>query len=168
MGCSVFAYYYFDVGNVQVAHGRAPAAATALKRSHPESIVMAYQGDGDLAAIGTAEIVHAANRGENICVFFVNNSVYGMTGGQMAPTSLMGEVTHHLAVGTPRQQRRPAVACVRTAGRAGDADLHRAGIAARHEEHHEGQARREEGAGASRRTAAASRWWRFFRPARPS
>jgi 2-oxoisovalerate ferredoxin oxidoreductase beta subunit len=93
VGCSVFAYYYFDVGNVQVAHGRAPAAATALKRSHPESIVMAYQGDGDLAAIGTAEIVHAANRGENICVFFVNNSVYGMTGGQMAPTSLMGEVT---------------------------------------------------------------------------
>src|ERR1035438_8896841 len=92
VGCSVFAYYYFDVGNVQVAHGRAPAAATALKRSHPESIVMAYQGDGDLAAIGTAEIVHAANRGENISVFFVNNSVYGMTGGQMAPTSLMGEV----------------------------------------------------------------------------
>ncbi len=93
VGCSVFAYYYFDVGNVQVAHGRAPAAATALKRSHPESIVMAYQGDGDLAAIGTAEIVHAANRGENISVFFINNSVYGMTGGQMAPTSLMGEVT---------------------------------------------------------------------------
>ena len=92
VGCSVFAYYYFDVGNVQVAHGRAPAAATALKRSHPESIVMAYQGDGDLAAIGTAEIVHAANRGENISVFFVNNSVYGMTGGQMAPTSLMGQV----------------------------------------------------------------------------
>ncbi len=92
VGCSVFAYYYFDVGNVQVAHGRAPAAATALKRSHPESIVMSYQGDGDLAAIGTAEIIHAANRGENICVFFVNNSVYGMTGGQMAPTSLMGQV----------------------------------------------------------------------------
>src|SRR5208283_1729501 len=81
VGCSVFAYYYFDVGNVQVSHGRAPAAATALKRAHPESIVMAYQGDGDLAAIGTAEIVHAANRGENICVFFINNSVYGMTGG---------------------------------------------------------------------------------------
>jgi 2-oxoisovalerate ferredoxin oxidoreductase beta subunit len=91
VGCSVFAYYYFDVGNVQVAHGRAPAAATALKRSHPESIVMAYQGDGDLAAIGTAEIIHAANRGENICVFFVNNSIYGMTGGQMAPTTLVGQ-----------------------------------------------------------------------------
>jgi 2-oxoisovalerate ferredoxin oxidoreductase beta subunit len=91
VGCSVFAYYYFDVGNVQVAHGRAPAAATALKRAHPEAIVMAYQGDGDLAAIGTAEIIHAANRGENICVFFVNNSIYGMTGGQMAPTTLVGQ-----------------------------------------------------------------------------
>jgi 2-oxoisovalerate ferredoxin oxidoreductase beta subunit len=93
VGCSVFAYYYFDVGNVQVAHGRAPAAATALKRAHPNSIVMSYQGDGDLAAIGTAEIVHAANRGENICVFFINNSIYGMTGGQMAPTTLVGQVT---------------------------------------------------------------------------
>ncbi len=93
VGCSVFAYYYFDVGNVQVAHGRAPAAATALKRAHPESIVMSYQGDGDLAAIGTAEIIHAANRGENISVFFVNNSIYGMTGGQMAPTTLVGQVS---------------------------------------------------------------------------
>ncbi len=93
VGCSVFAYYYFDVGNVQAAHGRASAVASALKRSHPEAIVMSYQGDGDLAAIGTAEIVHAANRGENICVFFVNNSIYGMTGGQMAPTTLMGQIS---------------------------------------------------------------------------
>ena len=91
VGCSVFAYYYFDVGNVQVAHGRAPAAATALKRANPHAIVMSYQGDGDLAAIGTAEIVHAANRGENITVFFINNSIYGMTGGQMAPTTLIGQ-----------------------------------------------------------------------------
>jgi 2-oxoisovalerate ferredoxin oxidoreductase beta subunit len=91
VGCSVFAYYYFDVGNVQVAHGRAPAAATALKRANPHSIVMSYQGDGDLAAIGTAEIIHAANRGENITVFFINNSIYGMTGGQMAPTTLPGQ-----------------------------------------------------------------------------
>lgn len=91
VGCSVFAYYYFDLGNVQVAHGRAPAAATALKRARPEAIVMSYQGDGDLAAIGTAEIVHAANRGENITVFFINNSIYGMTGGQMAPTTLVGQ-----------------------------------------------------------------------------
>src|SRR6266568_6854291 len=91
VGCSVFAYYYFDVGNVQAAHGRAPAAATAVKRSCPEKIVISYQGDGDLAAIGTAEIVHAANRGEKITVFFVNNGIYGMTGGQLAPTTLVGE-----------------------------------------------------------------------------
>lgn len=93
VGCSVFAYYYFDVGNVQVAHGRAPAAATAVKRSRPESIVIGYQGDGDLAAIGTAEIVHAANRGEAITVIFVNNGIYGMTGGQMAPTTPLGKKT---------------------------------------------------------------------------
>jgi 2-oxoisovalerate ferredoxin oxidoreductase beta subunit len=91
VGCSVFAYYYFNVGNVQVAHGRAPAAATAIKRGDPNSIVVAYQGDGDLAAIGTAEIIHAANRGEKISCFFVNNAIYGMTGGQMAPTTLVGQ-----------------------------------------------------------------------------
>jgi 2-oxoisovalerate ferredoxin oxidoreductase beta subunit len=90
VGCSVFAYYYFDVGNVQVAHGRAPAVATSIKRALPDSLVISYQGDGDLAAIGGNEILHAANRGENISVFFVNNAIYGMTGGQMAPTSLMG------------------------------------------------------------------------------
>src|SRR5579871_3000337 len=91
VGCSVFAYYYFDVGNVQAAHGRAPAVGTAIKRSRPDSILISYQGDGDLAAIGTAEIVHAANRGEKITVFFVNNAIYGMTGGQMAPTTLVGQ-----------------------------------------------------------------------------
>jgi 2-oxoisovalerate ferredoxin oxidoreductase beta subunit len=91
VGCSVFAYYYFDVGNVQSAHGRAPAVATGVKRAHPDKIVISYQGDGDLAAIGTAEIIHAANRGEKISVFFVNNAIYGMTGGQMAPTTLVGQ-----------------------------------------------------------------------------
>jgi 2-oxoisovalerate ferredoxin oxidoreductase beta subunit len=91
VGCSVFAYYYFDVGNVQVAHGRAPASATGIKRACPEKVVISYQGDGDLAAIGTAEIVHAANRGEKITVIFVNNAIYGMTGGQMAPTTLLGQ-----------------------------------------------------------------------------
>jgi 2-oxoisovalerate ferredoxin oxidoreductase beta subunit len=91
VGCSVFAYYYFDMGNVQAAHGRAPAVATAVKRANPESMVIAYQGDGDMAAIGTAEIIHAANRGEKITVFFVNNAIYGMTGGQMAPTTLVGQ-----------------------------------------------------------------------------
>jgi 2-oxoisovalerate ferredoxin oxidoreductase beta subunit len=90
VGCSVFAYYYFDVGNVQVAHGRAPAAATGVKRARPGSIVLSYQGDGDLAAIGGNEILHAANRGEDISVFFINNAIYGMTGGQMAPTTLPG------------------------------------------------------------------------------
>ena len=93
VGCAVFAYYYFDVGNVQVAHGRAPAAATGIKRACPDKLVISYQGDGDLAAIGTAEILHAANRGEKITVFFVNNAVYGMTGGQMAPTTLVGQKT---------------------------------------------------------------------------
>src|SRR5579871_1339741 len=93
VGFSVFGYYYFDVGNVQVAHGRAPAAATGLKRACPDKIVISYQGDGDLAAIGTAEIIHAANRGEHIAVFFVNNAIYGMTGGQMAPTTLVGQVS---------------------------------------------------------------------------
>jgi 2-oxoisovalerate ferredoxin oxidoreductase beta subunit len=91
VGCSVFAYYYFDVGNVQAAHGRASAVATAVKRANPDSLVISYQGDGDLAAIGTAEIIHAANRGEKISVFFVNNAIYGMTGGQMAPTTLVGQ-----------------------------------------------------------------------------
>lgn len=91
VGCSVFAYYYFDVGNVQAAHGRAPAVATAVKRSRPESIVVSYQGDGDLSAIGSAEILHAANRGENISVIFVNNAIYSMTGGQVAPTTLLGQ-----------------------------------------------------------------------------
>ena len=91
VGCSVFTYYYFDVGNVQAAHGRAPAVATAIKRSRPESIVISYQGDGDLAAIGSAEILHAANRGEHISVIFVNNAIYSMTGGQFAPTTLLGQ-----------------------------------------------------------------------------
>lgn len=93
VGCSVFAYWYFNCDHIQVPHGRAPAAATGVKRVNPESIVLTYQGDGDLAAIGTAEIVHAANRGENISVFFVNNAIYGMTGGQMAPTTIEGQKT---------------------------------------------------------------------------
>jgi len=93
VGCSVFAYYYFDTGNIQAAHGRAPAIATGLKRANHNSIVISYQGDGDLAAIGGDEIIQAANRGENVTVFFVNNAIYGMTGGQMAPTTLVGQKT---------------------------------------------------------------------------
>lgn len=93
VGCSVFAYNYFNVDMVQAAHGRAPAVATGVKRSDSDNIVFTYQGDGDLAAIGTAETVHSAARGENITVIFVNNAIYGMTGGQMAPTTLPGQVT---------------------------------------------------------------------------
>ncbi len=93
VGCAVLAYNYFDVDFVEAAHGRAPAMATGIKRVHPDSIVFTYQGDGDLAAIGTAEIIHAANRGELITTVFINNGIYGMTGGQMAPTTLPGMVT---------------------------------------------------------------------------
>jgi 2-oxoglutarate ferredoxin oxidoreductase subunit beta len=93
VGCSVLAYNYFDVDFAEAAHGRAPAMATGIKRTNPGKIVFTYQGDGDLASIGLAEIVHAANRGEGITVVFVNNAIYGMTGGQMAPTTLPGQVT---------------------------------------------------------------------------
>ncbi len=93
VGCSVFAYNYFDTDFVQAPHGRAPAMATGVKRVYPDRMVFTYQGDGDLASIGMAEIVHAAARGENITVFFLNNTNYGMTGGQMAPTTLPGQVT---------------------------------------------------------------------------
>ena len=93
VGCSVFTYNYFNCDMVQAAHGRAPAVATGVKRSDKNNIVFTYQGDGDLAAIGTAETVHSAARGENITVIFVNNAIYGMTGGQMAPTTLPGQVT---------------------------------------------------------------------------
>ena len=93
VGCSVFAYNYFTFDMIQAAHGRAPAVATGAKRAMPENIVFTYQGDGDLAAIGTAETVHSAARGENITIIFVNNAIYGMTGGQMAPTTLEGEKT---------------------------------------------------------------------------
>jgi 2-oxoglutarate ferredoxin oxidoreductase subunit beta len=93
IGCAVFAYDYFDVDILEIPHGRPPAAATGMKRACPDKIIFAYQGDGDLAAIGTAEIIHAANRGENITIFFINNATYGMTGGQMAPTTLKGQKT---------------------------------------------------------------------------
>jgi 2-oxoglutarate/2-oxoacid ferredoxin oxidoreductase subunit beta len=92
-GCAVFAYHYFDVDMAESAHGRGAAVATGLKRANPEAIVFTYQGDGDLAAIGTAETIHAANRGEKITAIFINNAVYGMTGGQMAPTTLPQMVT---------------------------------------------------------------------------
>ncbi len=91
VGCSILAHRYMNVDAIEAAHGRAPSVATAIKRVHPENIVFTYQGDGDLASIGTAEIIHAAHRGEKVCTFFVNNAIYGMTGGQMAPTTLVGQ-----------------------------------------------------------------------------
>lgn len=93
VGCAVFAYKYFNTDGCEAAHGRAPAMATGLKRVNPGAVVFTYQGDGDLAAIGMAETIHTANRGENISVIFINNTVYGMTGGQMAPTTLVGQNT---------------------------------------------------------------------------
>ena len=93
VGCAVFAYNYFNCDMMEAAHGRAPAVATGAKRANPENLVFTYQGDGDLASIGTCEIVHAAMRGEKITTIFINNAIYGMTGGQMAPTTLAGQVT---------------------------------------------------------------------------
>ncbi len=112
VGCSVFAYNYFACDMIQAAHGRAPAVATGVKRTHPNTVVFTYQGDGDLAAIGTAETVHAATRGENITIIFINNAIYGMTGGQMAPTTLPGQVTTTSPYGRdPKIQGNPIRVC---------------------------------------------------------
>ncbi len=93
IGCSIISHQYMNIDMIEAPHGRAPAVATGVKRVHPDAMVFSYQGDGDLASIGTAEIVHAAHRGEKICTFFINNAIYGMTGGQMAPTTLIGQKT---------------------------------------------------------------------------
>ena len=112
VGCSVFAYNYFECDMIEAAHGRAPAVATGVKRTHPDKVVFTYQGDGDLAAIGTAETVHAAARGENITIIFINNAIYGMTGGQMAPTTLPGQVTTTSPYGrNPMIQGNPIRVC---------------------------------------------------------
>ena len=112
VGCSVFAYNYFECDMIEAPHGRAPAVATGVKRSLPDNVVFTYQGDGDLAAIGTAETVHAATRGENITIIFINNAIYGMTGGQMAPTTLLGQVTTTSPYGRdPKIQGNPIHVC---------------------------------------------------------
>ena len=112
VGCSVFAYNYFECDMIEAAHGRAPAVATGVKRTHPDNIVFTYQGDGDLAAIGTAETVHVGARGENITIIFINNAIYGMTGGQMAPTTLPGQVTTTSPYGRDRRiQGSPIHVC---------------------------------------------------------
>jgi 2-oxoglutarate ferredoxin oxidoreductase subunit beta len=108
VGCAVFAYNFFNCDMIEAAHGRAPAVATGIKRVYPDNIVFTYQGDGDLAAIGTAEIVHAAARGEKITSIFINNAIYGMTNGQMAPTTLLGQVTDTTPYGrTPERNGYP-------------------------------------------------------------
>lgn len=112
VGCSVFAYNYFNCDMIEAPHGRAPAVATGVKRANPELTVFTYQGDGDLAAIGTAETVHVGARGENITIIFVNNAIYGMTGGQMAPTTLLGQVTTTSPYGRIREiQGNPIRVC---------------------------------------------------------
>lgn len=112
VGCAVMAYDYFNCDMIEASHGRAPAVATGVKRSLPDRVVFTYQGDGDLAAIGTAETVHSATRGENITVIFVNNAIYGMTGGQMAPTTLPGQVTQTTPYGRdPKSAGYPVRVC---------------------------------------------------------
>ncbi|MGI6717264.1 MAG: thiamine pyrophosphate-dependent enzyme [Eubacteriales bacterium] len=112
VGCAVFAYNYFNCDMIQAPHGRAPAVATGVKRANPDKIVFTYQGDGDLAAIGTAETVHVGARGENITIIFINNAIYGMTGGQMAPTTLPGQVTTTSPYGRDRAiQGNPIRVC---------------------------------------------------------
>jgi len=129
VGCSVFAYYYFDVGNVQAAHGRASAVATGVKRSRHDGIVISYQGDGDLSAIGSAEILHAANRGENITVIFVNNAIYSMTGGQYAPTTLIGQKSTTTPYGrNPLNEGYPLRMCELLATLEGPAYIERVGL----------------------------------------
>lgn len=129
VGCAVFAYNYIDVDWIEAAHGRAPAVATAAKRLNPSRLVFTYQGDGDLAAIGTAETVHSATRGENIVVIFINNTIYGMTGGQMAPTTIPGQVTQTTPYGRdPELAGYPVRVCEMLSTLTGTAYAHRVAV----------------------------------------
>jgi len=129
VGCSVFAYNYFECDMIEAAHGRAPAVATGVKRTHPDKVVFTYQGDGDLAAIGTAETVHATTRGENLTIIFINNAIYGMTGGQMAPTTLPGQVTTTSPYGrNPMIQGNPIRVCELLSSLDGLAYAHRVSV----------------------------------------
>ncbi len=126
VGCSVFSYNFFNADSQQAAHGRAPAVATGIKRVHPDKVVFTYQGDGDLASIGLAEIVHAGLRGEKITVIFINNAIYGMTGGQMAPTTLIGQKTSTSPYGRDvKKQGNPIHVCELLATQDGPAYLER-------------------------------------------
>ncbi len=168
VGCSVLAYNYFNLDFHEAAHGRAPAVATGIKRARPDLIVFAYQGDGDLASIGAAEIVHCANRGEKFTVIFVNNAIYGMTGGQMAPTTLPGPGRHHLP---GRPGHGP--------GRLPDPDrgddlhpqdpgFHRPGLGAQADARGQRQADAAGGVHIPEGGHAASAWWRSCPHARPT
>jgi len=129
VGCAVLAYNYIDIDWSEAAHGRTPAVATGIKRVHPEALVFTYQGDGDLAAIGTAEIIHAANRGERFSVIFINNIVYGMTGGQMAPTTLVNQKTATSPRGrNPENEGYPIKVCELLSGFKGAAYLERVSL----------------------------------------
>ena len=129
VGCAVIADEYFNFDVIEAAHGRAPAVATAMKRLLPDNFVFTYQGDGDLASIGMGEIVHASGRGENICVFFINNAIYGMTGGQMAPTTLLGQVTTTSPYGRqPDQAGYPLKICEILAQNSGSAYICRTAL----------------------------------------
>ena len=129
VGCAVFAYNYFNCDMQEASHGRAPAVATGIKRVAPENIVFAYQGDGDLASIGMAEIVHAAMRGEKITVIFINNTIYGMTGGQMAPTTLIGEKATTCIYGRdPEKNGNPVKMCEMLATLTGPAYIERVAL----------------------------------------
>ena len=128
-GCAVLAYNYFDVDMLEAAHGRASAVATGLKRMLPDCVIFTYQGDGDLAAIGTAESIHAANRSENITVIYVNNAVYGMTGGQMAPTTMLGQKTTTTPLGrTAEREGYPILICEMLSQLPGATYLERTGV----------------------------------------
>jgi 2-oxoglutarate ferredoxin oxidoreductase subunit beta len=128
VGCAVFGYFYWDFDTAEAAHGRPPAVATGIKRLLPDKLVFTYQGDGDLAAIGGNEMLHAANRGENITVFFVNNACYGMTGGQMAPTTLMGQITTTTPRGRSLADGYPLKVCELLSGLEGAAYLERVSV----------------------------------------
>ena len=168
VGCAVFAYYYLDCGNIQAAHGRAPAVATGISRAEDNAVVISYQGDGDLASIGLNETIQAANRGEKMAVFFVNNTVYGMTGGQMAPTTLIGEVTATTPAGPRPQGHGLSHAHLRAAGYAEGAGLHRAGHRSPTSSTSARPAEPSERRWRSRGTRWATPLWSSCRPAPPS
>ncbi len=167
VGCAVFAYDYFNCDMIQASHGRSPAVATGVKRACPDAVVFTYQGDGDLASIGMAEIIHAAARGERITVIFINNAVYGMTGGQMAPTTLLGQATTTSRRGRDNRLAGYPIRVERDAGHAGRRRLYHppGGQLAQSAAGHQKSASPPHFKCSS--TGWASAWWRSSPPAPP-